>query len=360
MRVVVRSASSFGCPRPGLIWLARSAGTKHPARLGFGVRPALSVVAAVLALLLVGIPVTARADVKHVVEPGHTLEAIAHRYHVSQKAILDANHLQDAGHLRVGETLVIPGVSDPKSHAATAPGAKGGEKGKAGAKPQKPPTYAMVARTPGVIHATRLAMSEDFTIRVAADRRGHTSPQALKSFERLLRSAGNQTHAIDPRLVALAGVVSNHFGSRKIEVISGFRPYSPTQHTAHSNHNAGKAMDFRVLGVPNEVLRDFCRTLKNVGVGYYPNSTFVHLDVRALPAYWIDYSKPGEPPRYDSPNSDADEGTSDVGEEIHAAIGNDPSANASGGDAGPTAPAAPAAPANSSAPTVSKPTPATP
>jgi len=34
----------------------------------------------------------ARADVKHVVARGHTLEAIARRYHVTQKAIIDANH----------------------------------------------------------------------------------------------------------------------------------------------------------------------------------------------------------------------------------------------------------------------------
>ncbi|MGH7328661.1 MAG: DUF882 domain-containing protein, partial [Polyangiaceae bacterium] len=95
-------------------------------------------------------------------------------------------------------------------------------------------------------------------------------------------------------------------------------PYSPTQYTPHSNHNLGRAMDFRVEGVPNEALRDYCRTLKNVGVGYYPNSTFVHLDVRTTPAYWIDFSKPGEPPRYNSPNVEADEGTSDVGNEMKA------------------------------------------
>jgi uncharacterized protein YcbK (DUF882 family) len=177
----------------------------------------------------------------------------------------------------------------------------------------------MRAKTPGVIHATRLATSEDFMVRVA-DRRGRLSPTSLKTFERMLRSAGNQAHPIDPRLVTLAGIVSNHFGSRKLEVISGFRPYRTTQYTQHSNHNVGKAMDFRIVGVPNEVLRDFCRTLHNVGVGYYPNSTFVHMDVRPTSAFWIDYSKPGEAPHYNSPNVDADEGTSDVGEEVHAPV----------------------------------------
>ncbi|HEY0711832.1 MAG TPA: hypothetical protein VGF45_04105, partial [Polyangia bacterium] len=31
------------------------------------------------------------------------------------------------------------------------------------------------------------------------------------------------------------------------------------------------------------------------GVGYYPNSSFVHLDIRrGASAFWIDYSGPGE------------------------------------------------------------------
>ena len=74
--------------------------------------------------------------------------------------------------------------------------------------------------------------------------------------------------------------VSDHFGGRPLHVVSGFRPYSPVQYTPHSNHNAGRAMDFSVEGVPNTAVRDFCRTFRNAGVGYYPNSTFVHLDVR--------------------------------------------------------------------------------
>lgn len=254
----------------------------------------------------------AQADVTHVVARGHTLEAIAHRYHVTVQSIVTANHLHDPNHLKPGMTLTIPGV------AATGTAKPGTAKGKDGSLVSTNPTkaYAMRAKTPGVIHAQRLLTNESFTIRVS-DRRGRQSPTAAKTFEHMLRSAGGLTHPIDPRLIALAAIVSNHFGSRKLEYISGFRPYTPTQYTPHSNHNLGRAMDFRVEGVPNEVLRDYCRTLKNVGVGYYPNSTFVHLDVRTSPAYWIDYSKPGEAPRYNTPNADADEGTSDVSDELH-------------------------------------------
>ena len=58
----------------------------------------------------------------------------------------------------------------------------------------------------------------------------------------------------------------------------------------------GLACDFRVVGVKNTELRDYLRhAFKHVGVGYYPNSSFVHLDVRqGASAFWIDYSGPGE------------------------------------------------------------------
>ena len=143
------------------------------------------------------------------------------------------------------------------------------------------------------------------------DGHGHIPATAIKAFERMMRQ-GNATHAVDPRLVALVGIVSSHFGGKPIEVVSGYRAYTPTQYTAHSNHNLGKALDFRIHGVDNEKLRDFCRTLRSAGCGYYPNSTFVHLDVRDAKAYWVDYSRPGEPPKYDKPGVAADEGTSDV------------------------------------------------
>jgi hypothetical protein len=54
-------------------------------------------------------------------------------------------------------------------------------------------------------------------------------------------------------------------------------------------------------GVSNEQLVAYCRNVSDTGCGYYPNSSFVHLDVRAPRTghvYWIDASGPGESPRY--------------------------------------------------------------
>ena len=55
------------------------------------------------------------------------------------------------------------------------------------------------------------------------------------------------------------------------------------------------------MGVRNVGLFRFCRTLDDVGCGYYPNSKFVHVDVRRPRtgrAFWVDESAPGEPSRY--------------------------------------------------------------
>jgi hypothetical protein len=103
--------------------------------------------------------------------------------------------------------------------------------------------------------------------------------------------------------------VSDHFGGREVNVVSGFRPYSPGQYSRHSNHNEGRAIDFSIKGIANETVRDFCRSFRNVGVGYYPNSLFVHLDVRDGNAYWVDYAAPGQAPRYrpGEPKSDEDD-----------------------------------------------------
>jgi uncharacterized protein YcbK (DUF882 family) len=315
---------------------------------------ALVVFATVLAL-----PALAQADVQHTIGRGHTIEALANRYHVTAKAIIEANHLKNVKALHVGDVITIPGVKDKSEpgskakaaeHASPAPlsahaeehASKKGEKtaklGKTNGR--ETTTFAMKAKTPGVIHVHRVATTESFDIHVG-DKRGRVSPVALKTFEKMMRSPAGMAHPIEPRLVALLSVVSNHFGSRKIEVVSGFRPFTPTQFNPHSNHMHGKAIDFRVAGVPNEALRDFCRTLKNVGCGYYPNSVFVHMDVREQSTFWIDYSKPGEAPRYNAPNTEADEGTSDVHDDGKPATSTDAPASPSETPEVPVMPAAP-------------------
>jgi uncharacterized protein YcbK (DUF882 family) len=255
----------------------------------------------------------------HVVAPGQLLIWLAKRYNVSVEDLRAANGLASGQLVKVGSVLTIPspssgsvasGVAAKKNPPLTVPAVY--------APPSSTPNKA--ANMPVVPRgALRMARGADQWQGRVWDGRGRISPGAVAAVSQLLRfgPTGKQT-TIEPRLVELLARVSDHFRGRTLRVVSGFRPYSPKQYTPHSRHNKGAAVDFSVDGVPNEVLRDFCKSLRNVGVGYYPNSTFVHLDVRSTFTTWVDYSKPGERPRYAHGNAaeDTEESSSEASEDL--------------------------------------------
>jgi hypothetical protein len=119
-------------------------------------------------------------------------------------------------------------------------------------------------------------------------------PKARQEISVVLAATGERPR-INRRLIRLIAKVSDTFGGRPLRVVSGYRERS---FAAASKHRTGRALDFSIPGVPNEAIRDYLRSLDNVGVGYYPNSSFVHMDAREVDTYWIDYSGPGEPPKY--------------------------------------------------------------
>ena len=105
---------------------------------------------------------------------------------------------------------------------------------------------------------------------------------------------------LDERVIERMQLVLDHFAkprmTPKLFVVSGYRPSSKG-----SFHAMGRAIDFRVEGVENTDLVAFCKTLPDTGCGYYPNSSFIHLDVRDSGAghvAWIDVSGPGDKPEY--------------------------------------------------------------
>ncbi len=117
---------------------------------------------------------------------------------------------------------------------------------------------------------------------------------------------------VDPRLVERLQSMVDHFAKAgapsKVFVVSGYRPTS-----AGSFHATGRALDLRIDGVKNEELVAYCKTLPDTGCGYYPNSSFIHVDVRDTGTghvSWIDASGPGETPKYVAawppPKGDAD------------------------------------------------------
>jgi uncharacterized protein YcbK (DUF882 family) len=134
---------------------------------------------------------------------------------------------------------------------------------------------------------------------------GAAAPAAVEQLSTLARAPG--TSRLDARLVERLELAVDHFrkgaDSARLVLVSGYRPRS-----AGSYHSIGRALDFRIDGVANDALVAFCKTLPDTGCGFYPNSGFVHMDVRDPGTghiAWTDVSRPGEPPRYVTADSSA-------------------------------------------------------
>ena len=274
--------------------------------------------AGVFAVALVTASVSHGKPRTHRVYAGQTLGMIAKRYNVSVQALRNANGLRLGRPIKPKQELIIPDrededgsqareLADSKTEAGSQSRLEsvgtpdGPRRGRAAtptapAKPEPSADYVRKPRRPGyVVLVGTLGRWQG----QAVTSKGKIPESARKGFDKVLASwrTGNR-ETIDDQLIRLLVRVSDRFGGRPVRVVSGYRPWSAAQYTPHSRHNLGQAVDFSIPGVPNAVLRDYCRTLGRVGVGYYPNSSFVHLDVRETKTYWVDYSGPGEAPRY--------------------------------------------------------------
>jgi uncharacterized protein YcbK (DUF882 family) len=102
---------------------------------------------------------------------------------------------------------------------------------------------------------------------------------------------------MDPQLLTYLSHVYDHFGGKPLQVVSGYR----NQRKQTSNHFKGTASDIRIAGVSIKEIKAFAETLDRggMGIGIYPRSLFVHIDVRSPPSYrWTDFS----PPNPDAPD----------------------------------------------------------
>jgi uncharacterized protein YcbK (DUF882 family) len=114
-------------------------------------------------------------------------------------------------------------------------------------------------------------------------------PDALSALDHLLRDfRTGDSHPMAPRLLDLVATLSGTLApGQEVHVISGYR--SPQTNAAlhahsdgvaaHSLHMQGQAMDIRLPSVALGQLRDTALALAAGGVGFYPTSDFVHVDV---------------------------------------------------------------------------------
>jgi uncharacterized protein YcbK (DUF882 family) len=180
--------------------------------------------------------------------------------------------------------------------------------------PARPVAKKRTPPKPKVIELVQVNTHETFKLRFVDDR-GRPVQGLQKRANHFFRCHHTQAQGrMHPRLLKLLFETGRHWPGQRLEVVSGFRHPSVAKNP-HSPHMKGLACDFRVVGVKNTDLRDYLRRAFNhIGVGYYPNSSFVHLDVRqGASGFWIDYSGPGENALYsDNASEDLKSGRADT------------------------------------------------
>lgn len=118
---------------------------------------------------------------------------------------------------------------------------------------------------------------------------GSYVPQVLTEIDYVLRDhRNNEIKAISPALLDfLYGINSMVEARQPFQIISGYRSPATNSKLAalgggvakHSMHLDGKAIDIRVPGRELIQVRRAALMLQGGGVGYYPKSDFVHVDV---------------------------------------------------------------------------------
>lgn len=124
---------------------------------------------------------------------------------------------------------------------------------------------------------------------------GSYDDDALAKLDDLFRCRQTgEVRAVRPELYEQLSRISDHFGGKKIELVSGFR----FAERSSSRHFHASAMDIRIKDVSIRDMYAYAESLDggNMGIGLYPTSQFIHVDYRAPgePSYrWTDRSGPG-------------------------------------------------------------------
>ncbi len=108
-----------------------------------------------------------------------------------------------------------------------------------------------------------------------------------------LRALTGAEGPVDLRLVELLHQIAAR-ANGSVQVLSAYRPPKTAHDTNY--HSRGMAADIRVAGMTTAQVRDVARAVGATGIGYYPTSKFVHVDMRDEPFHWTDTSGPGQNP----------------------------------------------------------------
>jgi uncharacterized protein YcbK (DUF882 family) len=249
----------------------------------------------------------------HVVKAGESVAEIADFYGVSQRDLRELNGLSESRGLRVGQPLKIPNVlrvsgtqykvkkGDTVASVATAFGRSPRQialankigigaalrEGRTLVIPDKGATskgIEVAGQEIETIAFLRVRTGERETLGLFT-RKGALDKGSVTKLSYLCREkVTNKVKRLNVRLVKMIQRIAQEFPDKPIEIISGYR--ASEVGGQESQHAFGRALDFRIPGVPLQQIFRACKSQPRSGCGIYPKSGFVHMDAREKNATW--------------------------------------------------------------------------
>lgn len=154
-------------------------------------------------------------------------------------------------------------------------------------------TFASVAKKSRVLSFKNLHTGETLQAAYFANNRFinselHKINHICRDFRR------NEVYEMDKKLLIQLEEIKGLLRTEaRVEIISGYRSpitndmlrSSSSKVAKKSFHMQGRAIDFRLQGIPLSEVRDAAKQIKAGGVGYYPESDFVHIDTGTV-RFW--------------------------------------------------------------------------
>ena len=153
--------------------------------------------------------------------------------------------------------------------------------------------FPLLARPPSgplgrfVVQSVNNGEEMEVNVNLATSELDSDSYRQLRHLMRCLHTGAESP--VDPRLIDLLYRIAQRT-RQKILLVSGFR--APMFSLAKlSYHTRGMAADIRIPGMTPLMARDLAESMGVHGLGYYPVSGFIHVDVRENRIRWIDYGQ---------------------------------------------------------------------
>lgn len=137
-------------------------------------------------------------------------------------------------------------------------------------------------QVPQTVHTVLTRGAQRLEIDLAID--GRVSPETADAIARIMQDPqSGRTRRIAAGTLAMLADVAARYPGHEIEVISAVRsePDRARTGTPHSRHWDGRAIDLQVRGAKLSEVRDaMWKSHRHIGLGWYPEAGFIHLDYR--------------------------------------------------------------------------------